>query len=225
MVLCDLRKDLFDDLTLLDKGDKASYLTKTVIASLVAAFALVFNSQEGVIGSMLLAPLGAPLMGLVASVLALDGTSTATTIIFIIVGIVIMLLSGYGVGWFFKDEPLTEEMTKRYSISDKWAFVSSFVIGVSLGLVVLSGSSISEGIGSSIAVSLLPPIVNVGVTYVKTGIPDDEKKDMMKKSFMISIYNALGVLAACLLIFSINCKIPWLTYGTSTGDYKTFKTV
>lgn len=228
--MCDIRSktELYDDLTLKDQADKNSFMTKMLMSSIISALSLVGNSQEGVIGSMLIAPLGQPILGLAAALITKDTKAVGRSCFFIIVGFVVMVLSGLAVGKSAEKQKPTAEMIKRFQPPDKWTFIIAVAIGVSLGLVALSGSSIAEGVGSGIAVSLLPPVVNAALTYMKKDIPDDQKRVMISNSMNIAWYNILGVLVACVVVFGLQCYVPWFTFSEKVqlpGTYKMVKTI
>jgi uncharacterized hydrophobic protein (TIGR00271 family) len=195
-------------LAILSTPSQKAYITKSIIASLVSAFALAGNSQEGVIGSMLLAPLGGPILGLAMALAHAKFDEAGIATMFVLIGAVICILTGYGIGILFKNKESSVEMMKRHTKPDIWSFISAIIIGIAFGFVILSSDSVVEGAGAGIAISLLPPLVNVGMTFAKSGIDPSIKWTMMLNSTLIYLYNTIGMILGSGVLFAISCYFP-----------------
>ena len=102
-------------------------------------------------------------------------------------------------------------MKRRYTHPDSNTIVVAVIIGFCFALA--NSSSIAESIGAGIAISLLPPAVNYGITYMNTTISDEEKREAMKATLNISLYNISGIIIARLLVAVLNQnKIPLLSF-------------
>ena len=182
--------------------NKSAFLTKITLASLISAFALAGNSQEGVIGSMLVSPLAAPISALIAASLSENLNGAIQSGLFLIIGFAIMIVSGVAVGKIFENEEPTEEMKKRYKHPDEYSAISAVIIGLCFGLVSLSnGSAVSEGVGVGIAISLLPPAVNFGLTLMKKYGRKRKIKNLIS-TINISLVNVFGLALTTLFCFS-----------------------
>ena len=118
-----------------------------------------------------------------------------------------MLGTGFVIGYFNKDQQPTEEMKKRYTRSTIWTLINGICVGVVFSIVALSsGSAVIEAVGAGIAISLLPPIVNCGVTLSNSTLDYNTKKKNMINTFMITLVNIIGIIIASLVIFSVHCK-------------------
>jgi uncharacterized hydrophobic protein (TIGR00271 family) len=210
MNICNIKKshiDLFSKMGLLSTNKKTDFLIKLLLASLIGAIGLITNSQEGVIGSMLISPLGFPIMALVSALFIFNVKNTLEALLYLVLGFVIMLGSGVVIGYFNKDKQPTEEMKKRYTRSTIWTLINGICVGVVFSIVALSsGSAIIEAVGAGIAISLLPPIVNCGVTLSNNTLDYNKKKVNMINTFMITLVNIVGIVIASLMIFSVHCK-------------------
>ena len=210
MKLCNVKKthlDVFSNMSLFSKNSRIDFLLKIVLASLIASIGFITNSQEGVIGSMLISPFGGPIMGLVSAVIVFDVMSSVNSIFYLILGFFIMIVVGMIIGYFNRMQEPTEEMKKRYSKPTKWTLINGVCIGIVFSIVALSsGSAITEGIGAGIAISLLPPVVNCGVTIMNNTIDTQEKYENTKNTLLITGLNIVGIIIASILIFSIHCK-------------------
>ena len=196
--------NLFKNITLASMKGRNAYLTKMVLASLISAFALVGNSQEGVIGSMLVSPLGGPVMALVSALLTYNFDSALMASVYLVSGFAIMIGVGMVVGKHFENQEPTHEMERRYTHPDKYTMISALVIGLCFGLVAMSdGSWVGEGVGAGIAISLLPPAVNFGVTYMNKNMKWEDKKEKLRSTLMISVYNIIGIAISCVILFGL----------------------
>lgn len=205
---CNIRMsnpELFESLNLISENSKNGFYTKMVLASLISAFALAADSQEGVIGSMLVAPFGGVLLALGASVVTQSSLSHGVS--GIVGGVLVMLITGYVVGTIFKDKEPTKEMKKRYTAPDRWTFVSALIIGCCFALVSIY-FDLGVSAGGSIAISLAPPCVNAAMTYVNEKIPQEEKMEAVKNTAMITGVNAVGIIISSIVVYSMFCKYP-----------------
>ena len=214
MAVCNIKKNnlsLFSNMSLKTNNSKVDFLAKIILASFISSIGLITNSQEGVIGSMLISPLGGPIMGLVSALLVFDIGASVNSIIFILLGFIVMLSAGAIIGHFSKNDKPTEEMKKRYGKSTKWTLINGILVGIVFSVVALSsGSAISEGVGAGIAISLLPPVTNCGVTLMNSTINKEDKKEYMKNTMFITILNILGIIVASLIVFTIYCKFKYV---------------
>jgi uncharacterized hydrophobic protein (TIGR00271 family) len=210
MQLCNIKKshiDLFSNMSLTTSNKKIDFFMKILLASLIGAIGLITNSQEGVIGSMLISPLGSPIMALVAALFIFNIKHTLEALMYLFLGFIIMGVSGYIIGYINKDKEPTEEMIKRYTRSTKWTLFNGICVGAVFSIVALSsGSAVIEAVGAGIAISLLPPIVNCGITFANNTLDSKTKKINVINTFMITIINIVGIVIASLVIFAIHCN-------------------
>ena len=118
-----------------------------------------------------------------------------------------MIVIGACIGYFFRNKEPTDEMKKRYLLPDKWTLINAIFIGTVFAIVTLSsGGALVESIGAGIAISLLPPVVNCGVTLTNQTIDIDIRKKNMWNTFLITLVNMLGITISSFVIFSMYCK-------------------
>jgi uncharacterized hydrophobic protein (TIGR00271 family) len=212
MKACNIKKshlNVFSNISLSSKNSRIDFLTKVVLASFIAAIAFITNSQEGVIGSMLISPLGGPIMGLVSALIVFDLPSSLNAIVYLCIGFVLMIIIGMFIGYFKRKQEPTDEMKKRYNTPTIWTLVNGVIIGIVFSIVALSsGSAIVEGVGAGIAISLLPPVVNCGVTYMNRTLEQQERKKNIVNTLLITVLNIIGIIIAASIIFTIHCTHP-----------------
>lgn len=188
--------------------DKGWYALKIALAAIIAAFSLAENSKEGVIGTMLISPLGTPVVAVVTSVMALSITGFVLNMFVLVASSCFLVACGYGVGQLYKYKEPTLEMMQRYSDVSVKNVVIAFFIGIVMAMGALSigkgnGFGASELVGAGIAISLLPPLVNAGLTYVNMRVSSEEKAKCVTNSLKLSMYNMVGLALGSVVAFLV----------------------
>lgn len=212
MKACNIKKShlkVFSNIFLFSKNIRIDFLTKVVLASFIAAIAFITNSQEGVIGSMLISPLGGPIMGIVSALIIFDLSSSVNSIVYLCIAFIIMVLIGMFIGYFKRTTEPTDEMKKRYDRPTKWTLINGIIIGMVFSIAALSsGSALVETVGAGIAISLLPPVVNSGITYMNKTLEKKERYKNIKNTLLITLINFFGIIIASIIIFKVHCTHP-----------------
>jgi uncharacterized membrane protein len=211
MEFCSLktaRKDLWKELIVKTFKDKNYFMLKIILASVISAIALEKNNLEAVIGSTLIAPLGSIIVMFSIVFMDMESKYFRYSLTLIVTAFVVIFLIGCIIGKIFEDTKPSEEIKKRHVEPDKYTFYISFIIGLSYAFVLLTTNDISDdGIGAGIAITLLPPMINIGLTLMKKTINKKDKTIYIRNSLLTSFYTLLGVLSACIISFSIFCKL------------------
>lgn len=187
-------------------GMAKDYWSKLALAASISAFSLASGSQEGVIGSMIVAPLAVPIIALCRQLVKdpIDTKSASGCIAVVALSTLLMFAIGLAVPMLFDMTDESEEMKRRHNLKFKETLLTALVVGC--GFIYINATHqgkgvMAEGIGIAIAISFLPPIVNAGTTlgmylqrrFVK-GEPDDTTTpDIIYNSLRISGLNALSV--------------------------------
>ncbi len=200
---------LFQDITEKDKVGVVQKLVEEsaarppqlfllVASSLMAAFGLLQDNATAVIGSMLLAPLLAPILGFSMGVVMADGRLIAKALrtLGIYAALVIAAAAVVTFLFAFRGDPLGVEVLSRTSPS-----LFSAGIAVAAGAAVayaLMRPELSAAIpGVAIAVAVLPPLAVVGVTLARG------RWDLVGGAFLLFLVNAAGIVFASMVIFSL----------------------
>lgn len=213
---CELDSKHFDSLSMEFSGDKKWYIVKMVLASIICAVSLIGDNQEGVIGTMILSPLVAPIIGLIGAMFAGQKNDTLRAFGFLLLGMALMFAIGWIVGKLNSDTVPGNEITKRHSPTHWKSFIDAFIIGVvfAIGAITVPkgyGISSFDLIGVAVSTSLLPPVVNAGITLGLDTIPAKEKMERAKNSFVIGMTNILGIMLACVVVFFSHCQFKTLS--------------
>lgn len=189
--------------------DKFWYFIKLVLAAIISAFALSENSKEGVIGTMLISPLGIPVISTIVTLMKLDFIGFTMNVSILIFSIAILIVIGLCIGYLYRKSSPSAEMTQRHNtVTTKTIFIAYFIgLVMAMGSLMIgetNGFGTTELIGAGIAISLLPPLVNAGLTYSNEMFTPEDKYKYTFNSIKLSFYNIVGVALGTLsvLIFS-----------------------
>lgn len=186
--------------------DKRWYTIKLIFASLICAIALAENSKEGVIGTMLISPIAIPIVGMVTALLACQWVECGINLFVLVISCIFLIACGYVIGLMYKATPPTTEMRQRYVDVTIRNTIIAFLIGVVLSMAVLSvgnknGFGITELVGAAIAIAILPPLVNSGLTYSNTEVNVSERNVYTWNSFKLAMYNIVGLAFGTIVAF------------------------
>ena len=163
--LPELRDELF-----LDVGDVPRKLSRfwilLVLAATIATAGILTESTATVIGAMIVAPLGTPIMGMGLAVVIGDGRRLWRSAALVLSGAAAVILLAAFLAWVLPElQPLASngQITGRTSPSviDLLAAVATGFAG-SFGLARKDVSDVMPGV--AIAISLVPPLAVVGIT-------------------------------------------------------------
>jgi uncharacterized hydrophobic protein (TIGR00271 family) len=137
-----------------------------LLSAVIAAAGILANSTATVIGAMIIAPLGTPLMGIALAVVIGRGARLWRSAALALGSTAAVILVGAFLAWIFpKLQPLADngQVTARISpgIIDLVAAVATGVAGA-YGTVRRDVSDVMPGV--AIAISLVPPLAVVGIT-------------------------------------------------------------
>lgn len=141
----------------------STYYTNLALASLVAAFSLVQDSVEGVVASMLISPVGMPLLALAPAICSGDKAGGLAAAVTLAVSVPIMMALGACVRAWHGGREASGEMRKRtatFQVRNVLAY--AMLIGAAMA-ASSPGDTAVRATGLAIAISILPPIVNAGI--------------------------------------------------------------
>ena len=167
------------------------------LATLMAALGLLANNVAIVIGSMLIAPMLYPILGLAMGFVMSDtgviSRSLFTLLKAFVLGIVLSMLAAF---FFGTPDPMTSEILLRTDAS----LVSVF-IAVIAGLAVsyaLARPEWSETLpGIAISVALIPPLAVVGIGIAAFN------PAVVAGSLLLLLANVTGIIFAAMISFSL----------------------
>lgn len=182
-------------------GQLAGYFAQLTLAGIICALALLEDSQEGVIGCMLISPLMLPIIGSSIALLQLDKMNSFKCIMVVLLSILLLIACGKVVASVnLKPANRSNEVNKRTNKWTKTTWVFAALVGILVGLSLVSSKiDTTEMIGVGVAVSLLPPIVNAGILHEGNFNSSDDNTSA-RNSLNIGLINAVSVFIMVLLI-------------------------
>jgi uncharacterized hydrophobic protein (TIGR00271 family) len=170
-----------------------------VLAASIATFGLLGDSLAVIIGAMIVAPLMLPIMGLAFSVSIGDQSKIISTLLVSLTGIVIAVAVG-----FILTLPMAR-VTHPEAIQQIMVRTSPHLLDLMAALVTglagafaLSRRDVSDTLpGVAIAVSLVPPLANVGI-LLALGEPS-----LATGSLLLFVTNYVAILLTGSLVFAV----------------------
>lgn len=163
-------EELTDDLDL-TAGDAASkrsaFWTMLVVSAVIAAAGVLSDSTATVIGAMIIAPLSTPIMGVALGIVLRDARLTWQAVRYTVVGGLLVVLVGVA---FVYLTPGDANLFTNTQVSGRTSpglldLVAAVATGVA-GAVALTRRDVAVVLpGVAIAISLVPPLVVVGVCF------------------------------------------------------------
>jgi uncharacterized hydrophobic protein (TIGR00271 family) len=163
-------EELTDDLDL-TAGDAASkrsaFWTMLVVSAVIAAAGVLSDSTATVIGAMIIAPLSTPIMGIALGVVLRDRRLTWQALRYTVAGGALVVLVGVA---FVYLTPGDANLFTNSQVSGRTSpglldLVAAVATGVA-GAVALTRRDVAAVLpGVAIAISLVPPLVVVGVCF------------------------------------------------------------
>ena len=196
--LPELRATLF-----LDIGDVGRKMSKfwilLALSATIATAGILTNSTPAVIGAMIVAPLGTPLMGIGLAVVTGNFRRLGRSAALALGGAAAVVVLAAFLAWIFpKLQPLStnSQVTDRTSpgVIDLVAAVATGVAG-SYGLARRDVSDVMPGV--AIAISLVPPLAVVGIT----GSAGDWGSAL--GAFVLFASNVVAIILAGTVVFTL----------------------
>jgi uncharacterized hydrophobic protein (TIGR00271 family) len=190
------------DALFLDLGEVRRKMSRfwilLLLSAVIAAAGILANSTATVIGAMIIAPLGTPLMGVSLAVVIGRGARLLRSAALVLGSTAAVILVGAFLAWIFpKLQPLADngQVTARTSpgVIDLIAAVATGVAGA-YGTVRRDVSDVMPGV--AIAISLVPPLAVVGITAA-----DGDWNDALG-AFVLFTANVVAVLIAGTIVLT-----------------------
>lgn len=183
-------------------GDRASkvsaFWTMLTLSAIIAVAGVLGNSTATVIGAMIIAPLGVPIMGIALGIVRGDGGIVARSGGFVAGGVVLVIAIGLLASAML---PRTTNLLTNPQVTGRTSptlvdMIAAIATGLA-GAVGMSRRDVSDVLpGVAIAISLVPPL---GVVGVCAGQGDWE---MALGAFVLFASNVVAMVLAGTLIFT-----------------------
>lgn len=191
-------EDLDADLNLRSgdaRAKQSAFWTMLVLAGVIASSGILADSTATVIGAMIIAPLGTPIMGIALSIIVARRNGSMG---FVALGAVVVIAIG---ATFSLALPEDFSLLGNSQIASRTSpglvdLVAAVATGFA-GAIALSRRDVAAVLpGVAIAISLVPPLAVVGVCLGQGAA------DLAAGAFLLFLSNLLAMIAAGVLIFA-----------------------
>ncbi|PWR71840.1 TIGR00341 family protein [Methanospirillum stamsii] len=181
-----------------------NYFILLTLATIISTYGVISGSTATVIGAMIIAPLMTPIMATTLAIVLGDSKRTSEALGMVIISIFyvvfLAVLLSIWVSPFGIDFQVNQEITSRTS-PDIFALFVALASGAA-GAFAMSKKSISDSLpGVAIAISLVPPLSVVGISFAK-GQWDDAYGSLLL--FLTNFFAILVAGGAVLWISGVN---------------------
>jgi uncharacterized hydrophobic protein (TIGR00271 family) len=159
-------------LFLAERRQRSAFWVLLVLAAVIAGAGVVSDSDATVIGAMIVAPLMTPILGTALGLVLADRRRVVASVLFVLSGALAVVTVGYLLG-LIDPVPVVAVSNAQVAgrVSPKLLDLISALATGAVGAFALVRSDVSDTLpGVAIAISLVPPLVVVGLT-LESGEP------------------------------------------------------
>ena len=138
------------------------YFIMNILSAIIASYGLVTNSAAVVIGAMLVAMMLGPITGVALAIIDHRMPLLRRSLITMLIGVSLVILVGFIVGWLHKDQPLTAEILSRTQPTSMDLMIA--LAGGTAGAYAMVSPHLSVAVvGVAVATALVPPLAASGI--------------------------------------------------------------
>jgi uncharacterized hydrophobic protein (TIGR00271 family) len=186
-----------------------------LLSAVIASAGVVSDSTATVIGAMIVAPLMTPILGIVASVVLIDGANLRRSILLVVVGAGAVVALSWLLGLLVPYPVVAATNSQVASrISPRIVDLIAALATGAVGSVALARSDISDTLpGVAIAISLVPPLCVVGLT-LESGAPHQSLG-----ALLLFTTNVVAILASGIVVMALY-RAGRLADQTMASDFR-----
>ena len=140
------------------------YFVMNILSAIIASYGLVTNSAAVVIGAMLVAMMLGPITGIALAIIDHRMPLLRKSLVTVLLGISLVVLVGFIVGWLHKDQPLTVEILSRTQPTSMDLMIA--LAGGTAGAYAMVSPHLSVAVvGVAVATALVPPLAASGILF------------------------------------------------------------
>ena len=189
-----------------------------MLASVIASAGVVSDSSATVIGAMIVAPLMTPILGSALAIVLADRRQVLKNVGLVLAGAAAVIAIGYLVGLIYQlpvDAANNSQVAAR--VSPRLIDLVAALATGAVGAFALVRSDVSDTLpGVAIAISLVPPLVVVGLT-LESGVPDESLGALLLFGTNVAAIIATGTLVLLLYRIRDVAAAAGLPVGRLTG--------
>ena len=143
------------------------YFIMNILSAIIASYGLVTNSAAVVIGAMLVAMMLGPITGIALAIIDHRMPLLRKSLVTVLLGISLVVLVGFIVGWLHKDQPLTVEILSRTQPTSMDLMIA--LAGGTAGAYAMVSPHLSVAVvGVAVATALVPPLAASGILFANS---------------------------------------------------------
>ncbi|OGD66884.1 TIGR00341 family protein [Candidatus Campbellbacteria bacterium RIFOXYC2_FULL_35_25] len=176
---------------------RQDFFLLVILSVLMATFGLLINSVSIIIGSMLIAPILYPILGLSLGVVIADGKLITRSFYTLLKSVAFGIAGSAIITIFFSSNfQMNPEILARTQPSLIYGTVA-MIAGLAASFALIKPQLSATLPGTAISVALIPPlaVTGIGVARFDWG--------MITNSFILFLINAIGIIFASMVVFSL----------------------
>ena len=140
------------------------YFVMNILSAIIASYGLVIDSAAVVIGAMLVAMMLGPITGIALAIIDYRMPLLRKSLITVTIGVSLVVLVGFIVGWLHKGQPLTAEILSRTQPTSMDLMIA--LAGGTAGAYAMVSPHLSVAVvGVAVATALVPPLAASGILF------------------------------------------------------------
>jgi len=167
-----------------------------VLSSIIVSLGLVLNNIVIVIGGMLVTPFLTPILRLALAIVVSDKKVIKGSLVIILKAIGVIFFSAIATAFLVPKTSVDLALLQRISETNIYYIYVSFAAGVAAAYAWARPKLSSILPGVAISVTLLPPLVGIGVNLIF-------ERGLVLGSLRSALANVLGILLASTFIFAM----------------------
>lgn len=184
-----------------DSSPRLEFFLMIIFSVLMATFGLLLNSPSVVIGSMLIAPLLSPVLGLSMGIVMADGKLISRSLTTVLKSIAVAIPSSalvtlVAVSMGVLGPDMNNEIISRLQPGMMSAAVA-VIAGLAASFAMMKPQLSATLPGVAISVSLIPPLAVTGMGVARFDA------HMVTASFVLFLINAASIVFSSMIIFSL----------------------
>lgn len=174
------------------------FFLMVVLSVLMATFGLLIDSSAVIVGSMLIAPILYPILGLSMGIIMSDFMLISKSFLTFLKASILGVVVSAGVTILFSSQSNghTVEILSRTEPS-LIAFMIGAVAGAAAAFAIVKHKLNDMLPGVAISVALIPPLAVVGIGLARFDM------NMLVNSFLLFAINAIGIVFTAVIVFSL----------------------
>jgi len=176
---------------------RSDFFLMIILSVLMATFGLLLDNSAVVIGSMLIAPMLYPVLGLSMGIIMSDPKLVSRSFSTVLKSAVLAVVAAFIAAVFFSGKiPLTSEVISRTQPSLPYIAIA-IVAGLAASFAMVKPHLNETLPGIAISVALIPPLAVIGVGLARFDW------EVIRNSSILFVINSIGIVFASMITFSL----------------------